>query len=251
MPEQLELKEQKFGKLVVLERAGRKWKCRCDCGKEILVRTGDLRSGNTKSCGCTRKENATPLTDLTGRKIGRLTVIKFDKTVMKTSHPAHYWLCQCECGNTKLVGHHCLMKRKATQSCGCLHKEQLAERSTKPNTAFNRVYSSYTNRCKSYNVPFDLGVEEFYALTQQTCFYCGCKPSRVSHPHTKKSSDFIYNGVDRVDSSKGYTKDNCVPCCTPCNYAKGDRSLDEYKAWLKAAYHHLFTRHALPTPPMP
>lgn len=57
MPKCIDLTGQRFGKLTVLERtenigtsAG--WRCRCDCGKETVVRTASLRSGGTKSCGC-------------------------------------------------------------------------------------------------------------------------------------------------------------------------------------------------------
>lgn len=32
------------------------WKCVCDCGKEKVLHTGNLRSGNTRSCGCLAKE---------------------------------------------------------------------------------------------------------------------------------------------------------------------------------------------------
>jgi len=28
------------------------WRCRCDCGREIVAKTCNLRSGRTKSCGC-------------------------------------------------------------------------------------------------------------------------------------------------------------------------------------------------------
>ena len=53
-----DLRGQKFGRLLVLERAendknGRPaWRCACDCGNELVVRGGSLRSGNTQSCGC-------------------------------------------------------------------------------------------------------------------------------------------------------------------------------------------------------
>jgi len=30
--------------------------CRCDCGEHRVVRPSDLRSGNTRSCGCLRRE---------------------------------------------------------------------------------------------------------------------------------------------------------------------------------------------------
>ncbi len=54
---------QKFYRLTAIKREGTtphgesKWLCKCDCGKEVVVRHGALTSGNTKSCGCWNKEN--------------------------------------------------------------------------------------------------------------------------------------------------------------------------------------------------
>lgn len=52
-----DLTGQRFARLVVTGRAandsdGAVWRCACDCGRELLVRGGNLRSGNTRSCGC-------------------------------------------------------------------------------------------------------------------------------------------------------------------------------------------------------
>lgn len=53
----IDLTGQRFGKLVVLERAengaGRiaRWRCRCDCGRETVVYGTSLRRGITRSCG--------------------------------------------------------------------------------------------------------------------------------------------------------------------------------------------------------
>lgn len=33
------------------------WKCQCDCGTTLLVRSQFLKNGHTKSCGCYRKES--------------------------------------------------------------------------------------------------------------------------------------------------------------------------------------------------
>ena len=53
----LSLTGMRFGKLTVLgpenkDGSSGYWRCRCDCGNEIVCRGENLRSGNTKSCGC-------------------------------------------------------------------------------------------------------------------------------------------------------------------------------------------------------
>lgn len=46
--------------------------CKCDCGNFITVRTGNLKSGNTKSCGCSRQGL---IKDMIGKRFGTLTVV--------------------------------------------------------------------------------------------------------------------------------------------------------------------------------
>jgi len=52
----------RFGRLLVLKDVGRTkrnkvlWLCKCDCGKNIVVKAQSLRSGNTRSCGCYQKD---------------------------------------------------------------------------------------------------------------------------------------------------------------------------------------------------
>ncbi|WP_412989739.1 AP2 domain-containing protein [Pediococcus siamensis] len=54
---------KKFGRLLVLQRAGSnpangnaKWLCQCDCGNRVTVDGYALRSGQTRSCGCLKRE---------------------------------------------------------------------------------------------------------------------------------------------------------------------------------------------------
>ena len=53
----IDLKGKRFGRLTVLSLAPEhthgmaRWLCRCDCTRETVVRGGNLRNGNTKSCG--------------------------------------------------------------------------------------------------------------------------------------------------------------------------------------------------------
>lgn len=48
---------ERFGSLVVASAAANigdktAWLCVCDCGQSLVVRTGNLVTGNTQSCGC-------------------------------------------------------------------------------------------------------------------------------------------------------------------------------------------------------
>ena len=58
---------RRFGRLTVIERNGVNehrralWKCACSCGNEITVSTSSLKSGNTKSCGCLKREAKPPV----------------------------------------------------------------------------------------------------------------------------------------------------------------------------------------------
>jgi hypothetical protein len=71
--------------------------------------------------------------------------------------------------------------------------------------------SSSKVRC----IRVDLTDDEISAIVLGDCVYCG-KPS--------EPGDF--NGVDRMDSAKGYEKINAVSCCQTCNFMKG--SLDPF-----------------------
>ena len=61
----IDLTGQRFGRLLVIRESGRTkcrhalWLCRCDCGVEVVVRSGYLRSGLTQSCGCLQRERFT------------------------------------------------------------------------------------------------------------------------------------------------------------------------------------------------
>jgi hypothetical protein len=61
----IDLTGTRFGKLTVIKRSenvsgcnNSRWLCKCDCGKAVVVRSNNLHSGNTNSCGCFQKEQS-------------------------------------------------------------------------------------------------------------------------------------------------------------------------------------------------
>lgn len=126
MPPLKDLTNQRFGRLVVIERdynyiqehhlksPGVYWKCKCDCGNTTTVRANSLYGHKVLSCGCLKNEN------LVGEKFGYLTVIELLPERAKNRHKRY--LCQCKCGNQIIV---CSTDLKSgnTQSCGCYSLE--------------------------------------------------------------------------------------------------------------------------------
>lgn len=78
------------------------------------------------------------ITDITGNKYGRLTVLSFaGYNNHKTPKPQ--WECQCECGEVVVIaGYH--LKNGNTSSCGCLRKETAKERATYHGMKGSRTY---------------------------------------------------------------------------------------------------------------
>ena len=122
----IDLVGERFGKLVVLgmsdKRTGKRnkplWECQCDCGNKTYVMSSSLRRGHTQSCGCINRTRQ--FVDLTGRKVGRLTVLKLSDTKLGKSIA---WDCLCDCGKMTKVRMGCL-KEGTTKSCGCWAKEK-------------------------------------------------------------------------------------------------------------------------------
>lgn len=82
---------------------------------------------------------------------------------------------------------------------------------------------------------FELTEKQFSELTQQDCYYCGAKPNNIVN-QKKSNGSYTYNGIDRVDNTKGYTIDNVVPCCKQCNQAKSNQTLQDFFNWGKRFY---------------
>lgn len=128
-----DLSGQRFGRLIALEIVGKHptgsvvWRCRCDCGNIVDVRSRDLVRGHTKSCGCLKKDfykdihenGASHFKDLTGQRFGKLVAVKI---VDRNVSSGKQWLCHCDCGNDIIVSARALLSGN-TKSCGCLKKE--------------------------------------------------------------------------------------------------------------------------------
>lgn len=86
-------------------------------------------------------------------------------------------------------------------------------------------YHEYEKGAKRRNMLFELSKEEFDSITNQPCFYCG----------EKNDSS---NGIDRIDNKIGYILNNCLPCCSMCNWMKQNLSQDVFLKHIEKIYNH-------------
>jgi 5-methylcytosine-specific restriction endonuclease McrA len=174
------------------------------------------------------------LIDLTGKTFGKITVIRYSH---KNERNENYWYCRCECGNEYPVMGSNLRYNRVKQCDECSTKfKKLAY----GEACFNSIYGNIKRGALTRNLVFDLSKDQVKKLILQPCYYCGEESSNymihssVQNGKTYKSNGGIhYNGLDRVDNTKGYTIDNVVPCCKHCNSAKGKLTVDEFKSWVE------------------
>jgi hypothetical protein len=228
---------QRFGRLLVIKYdhsdSGAIWKCICDCGNEILIKTKLLTSCGVKSCGCIYTEK-----DLTGKRFGKLHVISKIKNYEKATSKSDYYLCMCDCGNETIVLSASL-RNGNTKSCGCLiGKTTNKLKLLYGEASFNQVYNTYVRDAKKRNLVFELDNNIFKIITQQNCYYCDNKPNQIIKS-INYNGEYIYNGIDRLNNSLGYIVGNIVPCCGICNRAKRTMGEQEFYNWIEKVYSNL------------
>jgi hypothetical protein len=213
-----------FGELTVIEylkinkNQHAVWKCLCSCGVEREIPSKDLMSGNSKSCGHTNRR------DLTGHKFNELTAIKYNSSDKKGNAK---WLCLCSCGKETVTKAESLISGEAG-SCG--HNSRGLGSPIKKNTNIRKRYSTTRSRAKYCGRDFYITFEQFKDLDEQPCKYCNTHGSLRG------------GGIDRVDSSIGYTPENSVPCCRVCNAAKNAYTEDEFLSHAQKIVAHTIRR---------
>ena len=171
------------------------------------------------------------------------------KNYRRELRPSRYewrWECKCDCGKIFTERERNISKRIGCISC-THSKERLKRSLTKFGitnlTAKKRIFKDYKIGAKKRNLTFELTFDEFLKLMESDCFYCGAKPEvhkgEKIYFH-KIAEPWRHNGIDRYDTTKGYTIDNCVPCCSKCNYAKHDMTVEDFTKWIKNIYKHIF-----------
>jgi hypothetical protein len=184
--------------------------------------------------------NSDMILKMLNNKFNKLTVLGFSHKEARAGHYRSYWKCKCDCGKGVLVEHYHLVDGH-TKSCGCIKVYKRAS----GDSGLKYLYKIYRAGAKSRDKKFDLTIEDVKIITSKNCYYCGEEPSGTSIMSKSRNDKFTeyrsykYNGIDRVDSNKGYEKGNVVPCCKWCNIAKSNNTAEEFKEHISKMYRFL------------
>lgn len=137
--------------------------------------------------------------DLTGQKFGRLTVVK---RAENTKDNKAQWLCECECGNTKIV-RSVSLKSGDTKSCGCIRENQNKTHG-KSKTRLHTIWANMIQRClnvhnERYKDYGGRGITVCEEWRKFESFYLWANANGYKNGLT----------IDRINNDKGYSPDNC------------------------------------------
>lgn len=146
-----------------------------------------------------------------------------------------YYLCECKnCGSKHVVRKDNILDCSSGKCKNCKGNSiKITEEAP-----INVYYSMYRTGALDRNLNFDLTKEEFKSIINKPCYYCGALPTEIQSlkKYNKTNKPCLVNGVDRIVSNLGYSKDNCVPCCSVCNRMKSDYSLDMFLKHIESIY---------------
>lgn len=156
------------------------------------------------------------------------------------------WVCICRCLRPFLATT-AYIRSGRCQSCGCLSftGNNGNIKQDPQQTTWNVLLNSYKQRAKRDCIEWRLTDSEAASLFSSRCHYCGVMPTNRINAFVTKAGRYLsknktranlgwvaFNGIDRKNSDVGYLVDNCVGCCSVCNYAKGKLSQDDFEAWI-------------------
>ena len=169
--------------------------------------------------------------DFTGFRSGKVTAIRPTGEHDKWGYAL--WDMACDCGNIFVRPCQILTAVNPIQSCGCGPRGRTPKQSH-----HDALFKKHRQNAISRGLSFDLDVETHRRIIISPCAYCGAEPIERPHPYMK--ARITSNSIDRIDSGKGYTIDNCVPACVTCNTAKMSMPVGHFREWVARVYAHMY-----------
>ena len=220
MPRLIDRTGEKRGLWKVIRRATAvgvhpiRWLCVCTgCGTQHEVGSPAFSPNSRLSYGCSKCRAGGPYTekpkkDLSGLSFGKLIAVC---PVRCAVAPRWRWECRCECGGTTIAATADL-ERGSIKSCGCLRNLKGASHPSWRGCGqiTGEYWSTVRNNAKLRGLAFNITIEEAWSLLIKQNTKCALTGATLYFRTTRgaKKKRKGTASLDRIDSSKGYEKDN-------------------------------------------
>ncbi len=135
----IELQGHTFNRLTVVDyKENKGWICKCSCGKNLVVRSSDLTSGNTQSCGCLKTENIEQLVVQTRERFFSL-LQKYQNFKLKSEYTLSINHLQAWCSE------HCRFFRINPSTCLMLNRISGCSECKKRSNPEKQIYEFIVN----------------------------------------------------------------------------------------------------------
>lgn len=201
----------------------------CECIKCKSKRTLTQTHSNTGICLECRKMRT--IENVLGKSINIYKVLEFSYNKKNSN----FYKCKClKCDNISIVKINSIKSNKNCINCR-KHGSEPTEKSQ-----FNYKLNQYITGAKKRNLIFELSEKEFKKIILKNCYYCNSEPIPKKYNNSKNKTKTIkFNGIDRIDSTNGYSLKNCIPCCEMCNRMKMAYKQEDFLEQIKKIYNNL------------
>lgn len=169
--------------------------------------------------------------DLTGKQLVAWTVIERDG-YYGPGKTNPLWKCRCVCGKeSKVAGVH--LRESRSTSCGCLRDGRLSA-----GQISGSLYGSLRRGAKKRDIGFEVDIGFLWRLFQKQGARCALTGIKIGFAIKGGSRADRTASLDRIDSSRGYTRDNVQWVHRTINFMKQTLSDKEFVRWCNRVTKH-------------
>lgn len=188
-----------------------------------------------------------PVRDITGQRFGNLEVIRMERDPLRKDG-MWFAICKCHvCGRTDYKARPYWVKGdygSHTKSCGC--DKTYFKRQTGRNSSKFRGYeemssfyiSNAERRARKTGMQFDLDGKFLWELYLRQERKCALSGEPISFPKVNRQRQMGTASLDRIDSSRGYTRDNVQWVHKDVNNIKMEFPQADFFNWCKKIVIH-------------
>lgn len=174
-----------------------------------------------------------------GTRFNNLTILEEDISKVIGNTSRKMFKVKCDCGEIFSASGTLMRRNKITscKNCSFTNRSKMSIKTTQNQMVFAK---RVLNRCNTKHIDVAITADEYIEKAKMNCHYCNAEPMPANGTARLGEGLLKIHGLDRIDSSLGYTNENTVSCCIICNTMKASLSTNEFLLHINKIYKNNF-----------